>query len=54
MLSLLSTINLTFIHEIIIFERDEEVFWINAHPPIEKQSNKDWNTLIDLEKCGPI
>ena len=22
------------------------IFWINAHTPIEKQSNQDWNTPI--------
>ena len=28
------------------------IFWINAHPPIEEQSNEDWNTLIHLENNG--
>ena len=25
------------------------IFWINAHIPIEKQSNQDWNTPIHLK-----
>ena len=29
------------------------IFWINAHTPIEKQSNQDWNTPIHLESNGP-
>ena len=29
------------------------MFWINAHTPIEKQSNQDWNTPIHLESNGP-
>ena len=28
------------------------IFWINAHTPIEKQSNQDWNTPIHLESNG--
>ena len=31
---------------------DEEVFWINAYPPIEKHSNKDLNTTIHLKNRG--
>ena len=27
-------------------------FWINAHTPIEKQSNQDWNTSIHLKSNG--
>ena len=30
-----------------------KVFWINDHPPLQKQSNKDWNTPIPLENSGP-
>ena len=30
----------------------EEVFWINAYAPIEKQSNKDWNIPIHLADIG--
>ena len=29
------------------------IFWINAHPPIEKRSNKGWNTPIQLGTKGP-
>ena len=29
-------------------ENKKFVFWINALTPIEKQSNIDWNTPIDL------
>ena len=29
------------------------LFWINAHTPIKKQSNQDWNTPIHLESNGP-
>ena len=29
------------------------IFWINAHTPIEKQFNQDWNTPIHLERNGP-
>ena len=29
------------------------IFWINAHAPIEKQSNQDLNTPIHLENNGP-
>ena len=29
---------------------DEELFCINAYPPIEKHSNKDLNTTIHLKK----
>ena len=29
------------------------IFWINAHTPIEKQSNQDWNTSIHLKSNGP-
>ena len=28
------------------------IFWINAHTPIEKKSNQDWNTPIHLESNG--
>ena len=28
------------------------IFWINAHAPIEKQSNQDWNTSIHLKSNG--
>ena len=30
------------------------IFWINVHTPIEKQSNKDWNTPIHLENNGHV
>ena len=30
-----------------------KVFWIYNHPPLQKQSNKDWNTPIPLENSGP-
>ena len=29
------------------------IFWINAHTPIQKQSNQDWNTPIHLKNNGP-
>ena len=29
------------------------IFWTNAHTPIEKQPNQDWNTPIHLESNGP-
>ena len=29
------------------------IFWINAHSPIEKQSNEDWNTSIHLKRNDP-
>ena len=29
------------------------IFWINAHTPIEKQTNQDWNTPIHLKNNGP-
>ena len=29
------------------------IFWINAHSPIEKQSNQDWNISIHLKNNGP-
>ena len=29
------------------------IFWINAHTPIEKQSNQDWNASIHLKSNGP-
>ena len=28
-------------------------FWINAHTPIENQSNQDWNTPTHLKNNGP-
>ena len=30
-----------------------KIFWIYDHPPLQKQSNKDWNTPIHLENSGP-
>ena len=29
------------------------ILWINAHTPIEKQSNRDWNTPIHLKSNCP-
>ena len=41
-------------HQYINTTEDEKfVFWINAHTPIEKESNQDWNTPIHLESNGP-
>ena len=34
-------------------EDEKFVFWINAHTPIEKESNQDWNTPIHLKINGP-
>ena len=38
---------------IIIIIIKKYIFWINAHPPIEEQSNEGWNTSIQLENNGP-
>ena len=29
------------------------IFWVNAHTPIEKQSNEDWNTSVYLKNNDP-
>ena len=33
-------------------ENKKFIFWINAHTPLEKKSNQDWNTPIHLESNG--
>ena len=41
-------------HQYINTTEDEKfIFWINAHTPIEKESNQDWNTTIHLKNNGP-
>ena len=41
-------------HQYINTTEDEKfIFWINAHTPIEKESNQDWNTPIHLKNNGP-
>ena len=35
-----------------LLKMKEYIFLINVHPPIKKQSNKDWNTAIHLENNG--
>ena len=34
-------------------KEDGEIFWINAYPPTEKQSNNNWNTSTHLENRTP-
>ena len=34
-------------------EGEKFIFWINAHAPIEKESNQDWNTTIHFKNNGP-
>ena len=34
-------------------EDEKYLFWINAHTPIEKHSNQDWNTTIHLKNNSP-
>ena len=41
-------------HQHTKITEDEELFWINAHPSIEQQSNIDWNTTIHLEVKVPL
>ena len=33
-------------------EDEKFLFWINAHTPVEKQSNQDWNTPIHSKNNG--
>ena len=36
-------------------EDEKFIFWINAHTPIEKQSNQDWNATIHwMNNCPHI
>ena len=49
-----SIANLTNGHQYTKTTKDKKfIFWINAHTPIEKQSNQDWNTSIHLKSNGP-
>ena len=34
-------------------EDEKFIFWINAHTPIEKQSNQDWNATIHWKNNCP-
>ena len=40
-------------HHHIKTTEDEEIFWINAYPPIEKHYNKNLDTTIHLKNRGP-
>ena len=45
--------NVTDRHQYTKTAEDKKlIFWINAHTPIEKQSNEDWNTPIHLKPTG--